>query len=103
METNKNLMAEMEKIVRVAEPDLKIFVASLLVGNDAYEQVRVFNEKIGIDASILNMADADVKGGAIISVGHVSKKSILFLGNGQSYDDLMQFEPEKYVDIILGE
>jgi len=101
METNKNLMAEMGKIVRVAEPDLKIFVASLLVGNDAYEQIKVFNEKIGIDASILNMADADVKGGAIISVGHVSGKPILFLGNGQSYNDLLPFEPEKYVEMIL--
>ncbi|MHA1381384.1 MAG: signal recognition particle-docking protein FtsY [Candidatus Helarchaeota archaeon] len=101
METNKNLMAEMDKICRVAEPDLKIFVASLLVGNDAYEQIKIFNDKIGIDASILNMADADVKGGAIISVAYVSKKPILFLGNGQSYDDLIPFEPEKYIEMIL--
>ena len=101
METNKNLMAEMSKICRVAEPDLKIFVASLLVGNDAYEQVKVFNEKIGIDASILNMADADVKGGAIISVAHISNKPILFLGNGQTYSDLAPFEPIKYVEMIL--
>ena len=101
METNKNLMNEMKKIVRVAEPDLKIFVASLLVGNDAHMQAETFNNEIGIDASILNMADADIKGGATLSVAHITQKPILFLGNGQSYDDLMPFEPEKFAEMIF--
>ncbi|MFX1452733.1 MAG: signal recognition particle-docking protein FtsY [Promethearchaeota archaeon] len=101
METNKNLMQEMKKICRVAEPDLRIFVASLLVGNAAYEQIKKFTSEVGVDASILNMADADIKGGAIISVAYISKKPILFLGNGQSYDNLVSFEPEKYLEMIL--
>lgn len=101
METNKNLMAQLDKICRVSEPDLKIFVGSLLVGNDAYLQIKEFSEKIGVDASILNMADADIKGGAIISVAFISKKPILFLGNGQKYTDLIPFEPEKYLEMIL--
>lgn len=101
METNKNLMNEMKKIIRVAEPDLKIFIASLLVGNDAYMQAETFNNEVGIDASILNMADADVRGGATLSVAHITKKPILFLGNGQSYDNLMPFEPEKFADLIF--
>jgi len=100
METNRNLMDELRKICRVAEPDLKIFVASLLVGNDAYVQAETFKKEIGIDASILNMADADVKGGAVISVIFTTKKPIIFLGNGQSYDDLIEFQPEKFVDMI---
>ncbi len=101
METNKNLIQEMNKICRVAEPDLRIFVASLLVGNSAYEQIRIFSKEVGVDASILNMADADVKGGAIISVAYISKKPILFLGNGQSYDNLEPFKPKKYMELIL--
>ena len=101
METNKNLMEEMKKIIRVAEPDLKIFIANLLVGNDAHMQAETFNNEIGIDASILNMADADVKGGATLSVANITGKPILFLGNGQSYDDLMPFEPEKFAEMIF--
>ncbi|NHI92879.1 MAG: signal recognition particle-docking protein FtsY [Candidatus Lokiarchaeota archaeon] len=101
METNKNLMNEMKKIIRVSEPHLKIFVASLLVGNDAHMQADIFNKEVGIDASILNMADADIKGGATLSVAHITKKPILFLGNGQSYDDLMPFEPEKFAEMIF--
>jgi len=101
METNKNLMEEMKKIIRVAEPDLKIFIANLLVGNDAHMQAETFNNEIGIDASILNMADADIKGGATLSVANITGKPILFLGNGQSYDDLMQFVPEEFADMIF--
>ena len=101
METNKNLMEEMKKIIRVAEPDLKIFIANLLVGNDAHMQAETFNNEIGIDASILNMADADIRGGATLSVSNITGKPILFLGNGQSYDDLMIFEPEKFADLIF--
>ena len=101
METNKNLMNEMKKIIRVAEPHLKIFIASLLVGNDAYMQAETFNNEVGIDASILNMMDADIKGGATLSVAHITQKPILFLGNGQSYDDLMPFDPEKFAEMIF--
>ncbi len=101
METNKNLMEEMKKIIRVAEPDLKIFIANLLVGNDAHMQAETFNNEIGIDASILNMADADVKGGATLSVANITGKPILFLGNGQSYDDLMPFDPQKFAEMIF--
>lgn len=101
METNRNLMDEVQKICRVSEPDLKIFVASLLVGNDAYLQAETFNKEVGIDASILNMADADIKGGATISVAFTTKKPIIFLGNGQKYGDLMEFTPEKFIDIIF--
>ena len=101
METNKNLMEEMKKIIRVAEPDLKIFIGNLLVGNDAHMQAETFNNEIGIDASILNMADADIKGGATLSVANITGKPILFLGNGQSYDHLMPFEPKKFADMIF--
>ena len=102
-ETNKNLMEEVKKIVRVAEPDLKIFVGSLLVGNAAWEQAGTFLSKVGIDASILTMADADIRGGAALSITYLTKKPIIFLGNGQSYDDLIPFSPEKFADMLLGE
>ncbi|MHA1263988.1 MAG: signal recognition particle-docking protein FtsY [Candidatus Helarchaeota archaeon] len=103
METNKNLMEEVKKIVRVTEPDLTIFIGSLLVGNAAWQQAQTFSEKVGIDASILTMADADIRGGAALSVTYLTKRPIIFLGTGQSYDDLVPFEPEKFADLLLGE
>jgi len=103
METNKNLMEEVKKIVRVTEPDLRIFVGSLLVGNAAWQQAETFSNQVGIDANILTMADADIKGGATLSVTYLTKKPIIFLGNGQSYDDLIPFNPEKFADMLLGD
>ncbi len=91
MYTKENLLKEMEKIVRVSQPNLKIFVGESITGNDAIEQARTFNETIGIDGIILSKADIDEKAGTILSVSHVTKKPIYFLGIGQGYDDLEVF------------
>jgi len=90
--SNVNLMDEMKKIIRVANPDLKIFVGESITGNDCTEQARKFNEAIGIDGIILSKADIDEKGGAAISVSYVTGRPILFLGTGQSYNDLKKFD-----------
>jgi len=95
MHTQANLMREMEKICRVAKPDLKIFIGEAIVGNDAVEQAKSFNDAVGIDAIILSKADVDEKGGAAISVSKVTGKPILFLGMGQKYGDLEKFNKEK--------
>jgi fused signal recognition particle receptor len=97
MHTQSNLMQEMEKIVRVTKPDLKIFVGEAIVGNDAVEQAKMFNDKIGIDAIILSKADIDEKAGATISVSYVTGKPILFLGMGQNYKDLEHFDKAKII------
>ena len=94
MQTNTNLMDEMKKIKRVSNPDLVIFVGDALTGNDATEQAKKFNEAIDIDGVILTKADADSKGGASLSIGYVIKKPIMFLGMGQGYDDIMEYDPE---------
>jgi fused signal recognition particle receptor len=91
MHTKENLIKEMEKIVRVSKPDLKLFVGEAITGNDAVEQARTFNEAVGIDGIILSKADVDEKAGAILSVSHVTGKPIYFLGIGQGYDDLAPF------------
>lgn len=92
MQTNTNLMDEMKKIKRVSKPDLVIFVGDALTGNDATEQSKKFNEAIDIDGVILTKADADSKGGASLSIGYVIKKPIMFLGMGQGYDDIMEYD-----------
>ena len=94
MQTNTNLMDEMKKIKRVSKPDLVVFVGDALTGNDAVEQAKKFNEAIDIDGVILTKADADSKGGASLSIGYVIKKPILFLGMGQGYDDIMEYDAD---------
>lgn len=95
--SNSDLMSELQKIIRVAKPDLRIFVAESISGNDAVEQAKLFNDKIGIDAVLLTKADIDEKGGTMISMSYVTKKPILYLGCGQNPEDLKEFEAE---DII---
>jgi len=97
MHTKSDLMREMEKIIRVTQPDLKIFVAESITGNDATEQAKIFNETANIDATILTKADVDEKGGTAISIGYVTGKPILFLGTGQKYTDLQKFSPDEII------
>jgi len=94
MHSNSNLMEEMKKIVRVANPDLKVFVGESIVGNDCIEQANEFNNSVGIDGIVLSKVDVDEKGGASISVSYVTKKPIIFIGTGQEYGDLEKFQPE---------
>ena len=103
MQTNTNLMDEMKKIKRVSKPDLVIFVGDALTGNDAVEQAKKFNEAIDIDGVILTKADADSKGGASLSIGYVIKKPILFLGMGQGYDDIMEYDAEWMLDQLFSQ
>jgi len=94
LHVNDNLMNELKKLIRVNNPDLKIFVGESITGNDCVEQAQLFNEAVGIDAIILAKADVDEKGGAAVSVGYVTKKPIIYLGTGQKYEDLQEFKPE---------
>jgi len=94
MQTDVNLMDEMKKIVRVSKPDLKIFIGDALTGNDAVEQAATFDKAVGIDGSILCKMDADARGGAALSITQVTGKPILFLGTGQDYKDLVEFDPD---------
>ena len=92
MYTKINLIKEMEKIVRVSQPDLKLFVGESITGNDATEQARTFNEAINLDGIILTKADVDEKAGTILSVSQVTGKPIYYLGMGQDYSDLVPFK-----------
>ncbi len=101
MQTNQNLMEEMAKIVRVVQPDFRIFVADALTGNDAVSQAELFNQHVGFDGAILTKADADVRGGAALSIVYSTGKPVLFLGVGQGYDDLAPFDTRKFLDSML--
>jgi len=101
MQSNKNLLAEMKKIVRVAEPDLKIFVGDALAGNDVLSQAKEFHDAIGIDGAILTKVDADPSGGAALSITFVTGKPVVYVGVGQNYEDLKRFDPDWFAERLI--
>ena len=101
METNVNLLDELKKVVRVTNPDMVIFVGDALTGNAALDQAEAFSATVPIDGTILTKADADAKGGSAISIAYATKKPIMFLGTGQEYEDLIEFDPEWFTNEIL--
>ncbi|MBI5635797.1 signal recognition particle-docking protein FtsY [Candidatus Micrarchaeota archaeon] len=100
-ETNQNLLKEMEKIVRVVKPHLKIFVGETIAGNSIIEQAKTFNEKIKLDAIILTKLDCDAKGGNAFSIAYETKLPLLFIGVGQEYADLIAFDSNYLVGKVL--
>ena len=103
MQSNKNLLDEMKKIARVAQPDIKLFVGDALAGNDALSQAKEFHKAIEIDGSVLTKVDADPSGGAALSIAHVTGRPVVFVGVGQEYEDIEQFDPEWFAERLVGE
>ncbi|MEM2875805.1 MAG: signal recognition particle-docking protein FtsY, partial [Candidatus Bathyarchaeia archaeon] len=100
-QTDRNLMDELNKIVRTVEPDFRMLVVDALSGNDAVNQAEEFNRNVGIDGFILTKVDADVKGGTALSVVYTTRKPIVFIGTGQRYEDFQRFDPNSFVERIL--
>ncbi len=101
MHTDVNLMDELRKIYRVAEPDLSIFVADALLGNEALEVAKTYSKYVNIDGLVITKVDAYPKGGSILTFLVVLRKPIFFLGTGQNYEDLMPFRKEWFIGQLL--
>ena len=101
MQTAKNLIEEMKKIARVAEPDLKIFIGDALAGNDALSQAQSFHDAIEIDGAILTKVDAHPSGGAALSITFVTGRPVVYVGVGQEYGDLRKFNPEWFAQRLI--
>jgi len=101
-ETNKNLMQELKKIKRVANPDALVYLDEALAGNALLERVEQFKSEIGVDGVILSKMDMDVKGGGVISIARSTGVPIIYYGTGQSYEDLERFSADGVLDRIFG-
>jgi len=97
MQTNRNLMDELQKVKRVVKPSLTIMILDSLIGNDATEQAMTFNQAVGFDAAILTKVDADAKGGSSLSVSYITGKPVIYVGVGQGYGDLQPFDAGFFV------
>jgi len=100
-ELNVNLMEQMKKIVRVAKPDMKIYISEALAGNAALEEAKKFNEAIGLDGIIMTKVDCDVKGGSLLSVSYVTQKPVLFITTGQELDNIAKFDENWFIEKVI--
>ncbi len=100
LNNKESLLRELEKIIRVTQPDMKIFTGESTTGNDATEQAKTFDKLINLTGIILSKADIDEKGGTMISVGYITKKPILFLGTGQEYKDIEVFDKNRIISTL---
>ncbi len=101
MHTDINLMNELSKIQRVSKPDLSIFIADALLGNEALDIAKYYSKYVRIDGLIVTKVDAYPKGGAILTFLYELKKPIYFLGIGQGYDDLRPFNKMEFFRQLL--
>ncbi len=101
MQTSKNLMDEMGKIVRVVKPDVKLFIGDALAGNDTINQAREFFHYTNFDGAVLTKVDADAKGGSAISIAHITSRPIVYVGMGQGYDDIIPFDSNKFIESLF--
>ena len=93
MQNKTNLMEELRKVHRVTNPHLVLFVADALAGNDAIEQATVFQKMLDFDGFFLCKLDT-AKGGAALSIAHITGRPIVMVGVGQDYEDLHPFDPD---------
>ena len=100
-ELNVNLMEQLKKVVRVAKPDMKVYIGEALAGNAALEEAKKFNEAIGLDGVIMTKVDCDVKGGSLLSVSYVVKKPIIFITTGQELDNIMPFDENWFIEKVI--
>ncbi|HDL86308.1 MAG TPA: signal recognition particle protein [Candidatus Acetothermia bacterium] len=96
------MMGELKQIKAAVDPDEILFVADAMTGQEAVNIARTFNDEITFSGVILTKLDGDARGGAALSVNHVTGKSIKFVGMGEKIADLQPFYPERMADRILG-
>jgi fused signal recognition particle receptor len=101
MQNKTNLMNELNKVRKVTNPHLTLFVGDSLAGNDAVEQAKMFQEIMRFDGAVLTKMDTDAKGGAGLSIAFATGRPIVFAGVGQNYEDLLQFEPQWLLDQLF--
>ncbi len=96
------LMEELVKVKERVKPQEILFVADAMIGQEAVNVARVFNEKVGITGNIFTKLDGDARGGAALSVMRVVGKPIKFAGVGEKISDFEVFYPDRIASRILG-
>ena len=96
------LMNEVSELRTMLRPSEVLLVADAMVGQDAVRSAQEFHERLGTTGVILTKLDGDARGGAALSIRHVTGQPIKFMGVGEKYDQLEVFYPDRIVSRILG-
>jgi signal recognition particle subunit SRP54 len=99
---DEDMMAEIKALHAVANPVETLFVVDAMTGQDAANTAKAFNDALPLTGVILTKADGDARGGAALSVRHITGKPIKFMGIGEKPDGLEPFYPDRVASRILG-
>lgn len=102
LHVDDNLMDEIKALHKAVNPIETLFVVDAMIGQDAVHTAKAFNDALPLTGVILTKADGDARGGAALSVRHVTGKPIKFLGMGEKVDALEPFHPDRLASRILG-
>ena len=101
-QVDEDLMGELKRIKETVQPHEVLFVADAMMGQQAAEIAKSFNDAVGIDGVVLTKMDGDARGGAALSIKSITGKPIRFVGMGEKLDAIEPFHPDRIVSRILG-
>ena len=99
---DEDMMEELVKVKQVAKPDEVLLVVDAMTGQDAVNVAKTFHEKLNATGCILTKLDGDTRGGAALSIRHITGVPIKFIGTGEKLDALDVFHPDRMAQRILG-
>jgi len=102
LHVDDEMMVEIKKIDQKVKPHQRLFVVDAMAGQDALNSAKAFHEALDLTGIVLTKADGDSRGGAALSVRHLTGRPILFLGVGEKVDALEPFHPDRLASRILG-
>ncbi|MEO5365029.1 MAG: signal recognition particle protein [Magnetococcus sp. WYHC-3] len=102
LHVDEALMTELADVKALVQPAELLFVADAMTGQDAVTVARSFDERLNVTGVMLTKTDGDARGGAALSIRHVTGKPIKFLGTGEKLDGIEPFHPDRVASRILG-
>ena len=102
LQIDQQMMAEAEAMKNALKPDELLFVVDSMMGQEAVNTAKAFNDRLDFDGVVLTKLDGDSRGGAALSIRQVVEKPIKFMSVGEKVDDLDTFYPDRMAQRILG-
>ncbi len=102
LHVDEEMMGEIKALHAAVKPIETLFVVDAMTGQDAANTAKAFNEALPLTGVILTKADGDARGGAALSIRHITGKPIKFIGMGEKTDALEPFHPDRIASRILG-
>jgi signal recognition particle subunit SRP54 len=100
---DSELMDEMAALKKLLSPSEILFIADAMTGQDAVNSAKAFHDRLAITGAVLTKMDGDARGGAALSIRHITGAPIKFLGTGEKPDAFEPFHPDRIVSRIMGQ